>query len=399
MDKPPSAYRMWMNSGGRNQVKLENPGLSAAKLSQISEEKWNSLDKKDKKHWEDMNKNEWEKYRLNQGNDVKEGDYMKKDAKMDERIKDVNTDDKMDEKLKDVNTDDIRSQLKTSDGDEKEKDVKQAQVEKVPKASSKKVKKKRKLSLDMDALEKKKTSAQMDKKSSRVVSQEAHNAANENATIKAYAYKGNESLITFGGIHNKSGSKAGNSITIPTDILPIAGTSKDILRDKIKDLNVNEIAHVLKIHPDKSFGYTKDKLNIGSRILSTIDPTLIDEKGFPVDISKGSHNSAKKQKIGDNPLKYATETEMYSIAKSTIERIANSASPANSCAFNNLLSKISDSSHYEEKEHGVDRAVLQAISHHSRPDKEKDDPNETEGEYSETDGEYSETDDQPSVNK
>jgi len=203
------------------------------------------------------------------------------------------------------------------------------------------------------------------KKVSRFISKEANAhfnkkvSSNKNYSVaKTYVYEGNDQLVQFGGIHNKYGSRAGNTLTIPTDVLPIAGTTKEILIKKLEDKSLVEISHVLKVHPDKSFGKTKGKLNIGTRILNSIDENLIDKaSGLPKSISKGL-----KSKKDNNALKFATETEKYCVALSVIGRLGKVANRSQRKKLISTLSRLKNKVDYKNMEHGTDRAVMQAVS-------------------------------------
>jgi len=327
MDKPDSAYYIWLKSVGKMEVCLENPGKPIAQIAKLAENKWKSFDNKTRAHWERKEKEAWEHYKSSKD---RVGKHFLSQMAENPSASTVMPPKKLDENEQDKH-----------DSNE---------------TKSKKIK----LSLDESAIFIKKQCALKEKKTTRTVSKEAHDSSNKKATISPYSYRGGKSLCTFGGLHNKCGTKAGNSLTIPTDVLPIAGTTKDILMNKVQNSNLNDAALLLKVHPDKCFGLNKDKMNVGTRLLKSIDESMIDQKGFPKNLNKGT----KAKKAAENPLKYATETEIFCIASSTIGRLL-SGSDEHRGKLEDLLSTMAGSSEYAQMEHGVDRAVMQAITAHS----------------------------------
>ena len=60
--KPMTAYFLWLNEEGREQIKKEKPGLAVTEVAKAAGEKWKEIEWETKKKYEDKHKEMKEKY-------------------------------------------------------------------------------------------------------------------------------------------------------------------------------------------------------------------------------------------------------------------------------------------------------------------------------------------------
>ena len=60
--KPMTAYFLWLNEEGREEIKKDNPGIGVTDVAKAAEEKWKEIDEETKKKYEEKNKELMEKY-------------------------------------------------------------------------------------------------------------------------------------------------------------------------------------------------------------------------------------------------------------------------------------------------------------------------------------------------
>ena len=60
--KPMTAYFLWLNEEGREEIKKEKPGLAVTEVAKAAGEKWKEIDEDTKKKYEDKHKEMKEKY-------------------------------------------------------------------------------------------------------------------------------------------------------------------------------------------------------------------------------------------------------------------------------------------------------------------------------------------------
>merc|ERR1712241_513979 len=60
--KPMTAYFLWLNEEGREEIKRENPGLGVTDVAKAAGEKWKEISEETKRKYEDKHKEMKEKY-------------------------------------------------------------------------------------------------------------------------------------------------------------------------------------------------------------------------------------------------------------------------------------------------------------------------------------------------
>ena len=60
--KPMTAYFLWLNEEGREQIKREKPGLAVTEVAKAAGEKWKEIEEETKKKYENKHKELKEKY-------------------------------------------------------------------------------------------------------------------------------------------------------------------------------------------------------------------------------------------------------------------------------------------------------------------------------------------------
>ena len=60
--KPMTAYFLWLNEEGREEIKRENPGMGVTDVAKAAGEKWKEIDEETKKKYDEKHKEMKEKY-------------------------------------------------------------------------------------------------------------------------------------------------------------------------------------------------------------------------------------------------------------------------------------------------------------------------------------------------